>query len=258
MTKWIAIGDIHGRDTWKAIVEKEAGNVDYIIFVGDYFDSFDISVKKQVSNFKELLALKESVTLHDKIILLTGNHDYHYLPHMNTGKMSRSECYSGYRYDRETLSLLKYAYDNKLIQMAYLIDNRYLFTHAGVTNTWLDRIINEWTNDAFQNSDLAIDEIINDCFVYRPHLFKFSTTYKSEQDGAISAYGDNIWQSPLWVRPDSLSRDSVDYFQIVGHTENINNIQRLKLPAQGLIIDALDKMQYLYCDGISEPVIKTF
>lgn len=30
------IGDIHGRDIWKEIVNREDGNV---VFVGDYFDS---------------------------------------------------------------------------------------------------------------------------------------------------------------------------------------------------------------------------
>ena len=39
MSKWIAIGDVHGRNTWQQIVNLEIDNVDKIIFVGDYFDS---------------------------------------------------------------------------------------------------------------------------------------------------------------------------------------------------------------------------
>jgi len=38
--KTIFIGDIHGQDTWKKIVESE--NPDRVVFIGDYFDSFDI------------------------------------------------------------------------------------------------------------------------------------------------------------------------------------------------------------------------
>ena len=39
--KLVAIGDIHGRDIWKQIVETEQPNT--VVFVGDYFDSFDKS-----------------------------------------------------------------------------------------------------------------------------------------------------------------------------------------------------------------------
>ena len=38
--KTIAIGDIHGLSIWKDIINKE--NPDKVIFIGDYFDSFDI------------------------------------------------------------------------------------------------------------------------------------------------------------------------------------------------------------------------
>ncbi|NBP57427.1 metallophosphoesterase, partial [bacterium] len=38
--KTIFIGDIHGRSIWKEIVEQE--KPDRVIFIGDYFDSFDI------------------------------------------------------------------------------------------------------------------------------------------------------------------------------------------------------------------------
>ena len=40
MNKLVAIGDVHGRNTWKQIVEQE--QPDTVVFVGDYFDSFDI------------------------------------------------------------------------------------------------------------------------------------------------------------------------------------------------------------------------
>ena len=41
MSKTIYIGDIHGRDVWEEIVEKH-DDADNIVFIGDYFDSFDI------------------------------------------------------------------------------------------------------------------------------------------------------------------------------------------------------------------------
>ncbi len=67
--KLVAIGDIHGRDIWKQIVETEQPNT--VVFVGDYFDSFDIPGKVQIDNFKNIIQWK-----HDnpqcKVVLLIG------------------------------------------------------------------------------------------------------------------------------------------------------------------------------------------
>ncbi len=87
MSKWIAIGDIHGRDTWKPIVNSEIDNVDRIIFVGDYFDSFHIPMQTQISNFLDILELKRKYP--DRVVLLIGNHDYHYM-------RSVKQTYSGF------------------------------------------------------------------------------------------------------------------------------------------------------------------
>ena len=75
--KLIALGDIHGRNIWKQILAKE-DNFDKIVFIGDYFDSKDgISVLQEIENFKEILELKKKFK--DKVVLLFGNHDFHYL-----------------------------------------------------------------------------------------------------------------------------------------------------------------------------------
>jgi len=46
----IFLGDTHGRPTWKDIITKE--NPDRVVFIGDYFDSFDIGGAEQIHNFK--------------------------------------------------------------------------------------------------------------------------------------------------------------------------------------------------------------
>ena len=56
--KTVFIGDIHGRSTWKLIVEKE--QPDHVVFMGDYFDSFDISAAEQMHNFMEIIAYRQS------------------------------------------------------------------------------------------------------------------------------------------------------------------------------------------------------
>ena len=74
--KTIVLGDTHGRNIWKDIVAQE--KADRVIFIGDYFDSYDLEPAIQQHNFKEIIEFKEKDEC--EVILLVGNHDYHYLP----------------------------------------------------------------------------------------------------------------------------------------------------------------------------------
>lgn len=75
MNKTVFIGDIHGRTIWKRIVKKEGQECKYI-FIGDYFDSFDIPGIDQIHNFKEICEFKRENK--DNVILLIGNHIFDY------------------------------------------------------------------------------------------------------------------------------------------------------------------------------------
>jgi DNA repair exonuclease SbcCD nuclease subunit len=74
--KTLILGDIHGMGIWKHIIELEDG-LDHIIFMGDYFDSFDIPGIDQLHNFNEIIRFKEETDI--KVTMLIGNHDHHYL-----------------------------------------------------------------------------------------------------------------------------------------------------------------------------------
>jgi metallophosphoesterase superfamily enzyme len=75
--KTVLIGDIHGHDSWKQIIEQEQ-DADRIIFVGDYFDSFTIPGLIQCENFQDIIEFKK--TSDKEVVLLVGNHDYNYFP----------------------------------------------------------------------------------------------------------------------------------------------------------------------------------
>lgn len=49
--KTVFIGDVHGRSIWKDIVAQE--KADRVIFIGDYFDSFDTTNTYLVHNNNE-------------------------------------------------------------------------------------------------------------------------------------------------------------------------------------------------------------
>ena len=110
MGRTIFLGDTHGRSLWKDIVAKETP--DRVVFIGDYFDSFDIGSAEQQFNFKEIIEFKESNQC--EVIMLIGNHDYHYYP--------GGETYSGYQHGAAP-AIRQLLEENKHhLQMCYQLD----------------------------------------------------------------------------------------------------------------------------------------
>lgn len=220
--KLIAIGDTHGHDEWKAIVEKEK-DADKIIFIGDYFDSFDIPAKKQFQNFNELLQLK--IDNPEQVVLLLGNHDFHYLT------VSGNERYSGFQMEHaiDIQDVLDEAVAQGFMQMAFQ-HVMFLFTHAGVTREWARNNI----PDA-RTGNLA--EMINWTFKNHPDGFKFTPS------NPLDNTGESITQPPTWVRPPALLRDPVNYVtQIVGHTR-VKHITKKGYKDSVILIDTMDHSQ---------------
>lgn len=214
--KTVVIGDIHGRDLWKDILIKE--QPDKTIFVGDYLDSFDISVARQLSNFADIIAFKRNNS--SNVVLLIGNHDYHYTS-------MADERYSGF--EAETYLTIRSTMDELVrtgvIEACHKQD-KFLFSHAGITRTWATLF------------DLHPDEInfveqVNDLLVYQGRKFRFL---------GGDYYGEDITQSPIWVRPKSLNEDKIPGFvHVVGHTYQ----ETLKIGEGIIFIDTLPNGQYL-------------
>jgi predicted phosphodiesterase len=192
--KTLVLGDTHGRDYWKGIVASE--NPDRVIFIGDYFDSFDNTAVEQMHNFKEIIDWKQSGQ--SEVIILIGNHDYHYMRGV-------SQYYSGYQSGARP-AIEQLLEDNKQhLQMAYGM-NGFIFTHAGVSSDWLQI-------HGYDNESNLIDWI-NDMWKYKPNVFGFA---------GRDPYGDSKISSPIWIRPYSLqaaNRDTLrdQFIQVVGHT----------------------------------------
>lgn len=225
--KIIALGDIHGRNIWKEIVQKES-DADKFIFIGDYFDTRDggYSPNRQIENFKEIIAFKKANP--DKVIILTGNHDFHYIRGIN-------EIYSGYQagYAIDIAEQIHDAIKNDLMQMCYVHD-KYVFTHAGVTKTWAEAYEIDLTN---------LEQSLNDLFKFKPYSFKFA------MGEYFSSTGDDVTQSPIWVRPSSLLTDMIDgVICVVGHT----SVLEMTIHNKIILIDTLGtSKEYLsIIDGI--------
>jgi hypothetical protein len=193
----IVIGDIHGRDIWKQIVSVENLDNDKWVFIGDYFDSREgIDVSTQIQNFKEILEFKKANP--DKVILLIGNHDFHYLK-------GCGETYSGYQHyaAMDINEVLQPALTSGYLQVCHVYDE-YIFSHAGLTKTWCENNEIDLYN---------IEESVNVRFMKNMEAFRF------EYGDNLDRSGDDVTQSPIWVRIPSLLRDKVEGFTyVVGHT----------------------------------------
>lgn len=202
--KIIVIGDIHGRDYWRNIIQQNP-DYDLVIFIGDYLDSFKYNTEHQINNFHEILVFKKSNP--DKVVLLLGNHDYHYL------KFIKNK-YSGYNYatDIRVNETLYENIMNKNILIAYSYD-KYLFTHAGVSLQYLKSL--EMFEESMLNDGKEICNLLNDYLIFKPQILDFTMGKNFDE------YGDDTSQTPLWIRPKSLKQSCVkDFIHIVGHTRN--------------------------------------
>jgi predicted phosphodiesterase len=200
--KTIVLGDTHGRSLWKLAVHQD--KPDRVIFIGDYFDSFDFSGVEQIANFKEIIQYKEN-NPQVEVVMLIGNHDHHYFPEVGyTGT-------SGYQ-SKIAPSINQVIDENRNhLQIAYGFDN-FLCTHAGVSPIFMDEVFGE--------NDWSIENVVvdlNEMFRYKPKAFDFN---------GFESSGDNTTQTPIWIRPRSLMSANKkhpkglkkDYIQIVGHT----------------------------------------
>lgn len=196
--KILIIGDIHESNFWIDHVDKNKDHIDKIVFMGDYFDSFKkVSAQEALENFKKILSLRDTLG-NDKVIMLIGNHDFHYTKFC-AGR------YSGFSTTTFVTSgsFLDELVDGGVIVLSYETDG-YLFSHAGISSTWFSEMIGD---------DMDVSDI-NDVFKQSPRIIEFRKDKRT-----TSQYGDNIHQSPIWIRPNSLSSDPYgEYHQIVGHT----------------------------------------
>jgi hypothetical protein len=203
MKKTLILGDTHGRSTWKLAIHQE--QPDRVIFIGDYFDSFEISGVEQIDNFKQIIKYKED-NPQVEVVMLIGNHDHHYYPEIGyTGT-------SGYQ-NKIAPSINQVIDENRHhLQMAYGFED-FLFTHAGVSPVFMDQVFGK---DDWSKESVVVD--LNELFKYKPKAFEFN---------GFDGSGDNTTQTPIWIRPRSLMAVNKnhknglkkDYIQIVGHTQ---------------------------------------
>jgi hypothetical protein len=210
--KLIAIGDIHGHNSWKQIIDQEQ-DADEFVFVGDYFDSFTSKGPTQIDNFLDIIEFKKQSKA--KVTMLLGNHDYHYYPGIDeTGTSGYQPLFAP--------SIKHIINENKQhLQIAYQV-GEFVFSHAGLSSEWLDDTFVSW------DATNMVDKV-NELLQYQPNKityrsFKYYNYNEPNQEVLWGGgYGDENFQGPIWIRPRSLMRSNYNtlrnqVIQVVGHT----------------------------------------
>ena len=201
LTRLIIIPDVHGRGFWRDAVTLFP-NAEFV-FLGDYLDPYEeegISNEKAYSGLLEILELKRIRP--DRVTLLWGNHDLHYLyPEM-----------MGSRYDVENAERnARTFWDHReLFKMAYAItagNNNYLLTHAGIGRKWITGTFPELTE-----SDIGAT-LINELVGYPPFMHALEDV--SCIRGGDKQYGSMVWAD---LREHIPEENQLPVIQIFGHT----------------------------------------
>ena len=223
----LVFGDIHGRNVWKDVIDREdIDNLDLIIFLGDYFSSReDIPVDLQEENFRHIVEFKNMYP--DKVVLLRGNHD------MEACKYYWAECYPSHH--------SKWVYENK----EWFLDNTQwvlqiddvVFSHAGITKRWYEDMCEAYP-------EITCFEDINK--IEPSEMFGFRPCKLSDY------YGESETQPCTWIRPAFLCEYGFPEIRyVVGHStvKAITECRKALIEQYGDLIDWA-KCEIWLCDTL--------
>ena len=199
----IIVPDVHGRDFWRETIAKYPG--EEYIFLGDYLDPYGdegITDAEAFGGLEDIIRFKKEHP--DKVTLLWGNHDLHYLYPELMG--------SRYDFDHAERNAHLFWDHQTLFQMAYETiagGKRFLFSHAGIGMQWI-------LNSFPALLDQAITaELLNDLAGYPPFMSALEDI--SIYRGGDKAYGSMVWAD---VHEHIEMKNQIPGFvQVFGHTQ---------------------------------------
>ena len=143
--KVVVIPDIHSRYFWleQMCENPEVKKCDEIIFLGDYLDPHHSDIVKlgkygfrgrQISPFIDALVIKKESP--SNVTMLLGNHDIGYL--FSYRSASRQE--DGEYFKEFSRLFITHADLFNITRTVKIGNQLYLFSHAGITKLWINRI----------------------------------------------------------------------------------------------------------------------
>ena len=230
--KYVVIPDIHGRDFYLECVDYYLKNTNaQIVFLGDYIDPYPhegITPDEALDKFKKIVEIKKNNN--DRITLLIGNHDLHYIDG------SRRGCRMDHYNKDEICSLfLKEPELFEYIKCVKIGNKNIIFSHAGVPFGWFYAYSEEFGIYGNQSVDEEESEkIAKENFNYQT-IRKINWAELSKNREWLNRYGDVGSSRGGWSNhPSFLWADLSDHIfdkirlsnciQVFGHTmQNIGH-----------------------------------
>lgn len=204
--KILIVPDLHSKryilDKFiKIMIKDEKLQFDQVIFLGDYIDGFVETNQDMLYCLNTVIKLKKKYK--EKIILLLANHEFSYL----------GQPCSGHRFDIENI-VSKILNDNKeFFQICYAI-NDCIFSHAGLTNSWVNNTLDyplSKINRENYDKNFKIQNLTN---YINNNLLDLSEPGFYRSGGSYIGPGSCIWSD----RKELLLDNLLDCHQVVGHT----------------------------------------
>ena len=233
MCHLLVIPDLHGRKFWRETIANNIGQVDKVIFLGDYLDPYENEIdenpelmecddfydcKNLLKMLEDIISLKKNEP--NKYILLTGNHTDSYI-WSKFHAATRTDYKNWEKYHKFFSQNLEY------FNLVW-IENNVIFSHAGISEGWAKKV---WETLEFPENELfsikEIAEVLRDT-----PLSKFNEHY-IRRIGDISHYrgGDMFYGSSEWAdirehidcknsTPSNLIPIGIEgMYQVFGHTQ---------------------------------------
>ena len=231
--KVLVIADVHGRKFWRQAIANNIGNVDKVIFLGDYLDPYSQEIRDnpdsmECNSFDDagglLRMLNDIVSLKknepNKYILLTGNHTNSYI-------WSKFHAATRTDYDNWEKYHKFFSQNLNLFNLVW-IENNVIFSHAGISEGWTNKV---WETLEFPENEISSVKEIAEVLRDTP-LSKF-TEYYIRRISDISRYrgGDMIYGSCEWAdiyehidlnksrEMNIVPRGEYGIYQVFGHTQ---------------------------------------
>ena len=202
MSGLVIIPDVHGRPFWREAVRLRPE--EEFIFLGDYLDPYPdegITGDEALEGLLKVIDLKKRNP--DRVTLLWGNHDLHYMyPEMMGSRYDFGNAERNARLFWDNQTLFKMAYET------VAGGRRFLFSHAGVGMGWI--------RQSFPG--LAPEELTAELF---NDLVGYPRFMEALGDVSFHRWGNKPWGSMVWadVQEQGYEENQLPgVVQVFGHT----------------------------------------
>ena len=231
--KVLVLPDVHGRKFWRKAIADNIGNVDKVVFLGDYLDPYQEEIEENpklmeceyfgdcqnlLKMLEDIISLKKNEP--NKYILLTGNHTDSYI-WSKFHAASRTDYKNWEKYHKFFSQNLEY------FNLVW-IENNVIFSHAGISEEWA-RILCVKNNTKFKSilntakilQNVPVDEIPNDT-VLIALLGQISHYRGGEYDYGSCEWADirehiNFKESTNDSIISNIKKEGI--FQVFGHSQ---------------------------------------